>query len=111
MNCVRPSSHCRLRWFRFAVGVFALALMVFIALHAPVAVLAFAGRHTAASSGSHTRQPCLDSPSFDWTVPRSGACLILRAPRQARRSPGLNQVKYSPASTEFPLSNRPPPLS
>jgi hypothetical protein len=108
---LRPLSHRRLRWFRFAVGAFALALMVFVALHAPVGVLASAGQHTAASLGNHARQPCLDSPSFDWTVPQSDVSLILRVPRCARRSSGLNQVTYSPSPVEFPLSNRPPPLS
>jgi hypothetical protein len=108
---VHPSSYCRLRWFRFAVGAFALVLMVFVALHAPVGVVAFAGQHTAASSGSHARQPCLDSPSFDWTVPNSGVYVVLRAPRPARRSPGFGPATYSPASPEFQLYNRPPPLS
>ena len=108
---MRLSSHRRVRWFRFAVGAFALALMVFIALHAPVGMLASAGQHTAASSGNHARQPCLDSPSFDWTVADSSVNLVFRAPRPARRSHGLDQVKYSAASAEFSLYNRPPPLS
>ena len=108
---MRLSSHRRVRWFRFAVGAFALALMVFIALHAPAGVLASAGQHTAASSGNHARQPCLDSPSFDWTVSNSNVNLVLRAPRNAHRSHSLNQVNFSAASTEFSLYNRPPPLS
>jgi hypothetical protein len=108
---LRLSSYRRVRWFRFAVGAFALVLMVFIALHAPAGILASAGQHTAASSGNHARQPCLDSPSFDWNVPHSGVCLVLRAPRPVRRSHGLNQVKYTPGSSEFSLYNRPPPLS
>ena len=108
---MRLSSYRRVRWFRFAVGAFALVLMVFIALHAPAGMLASAGQHTAASSGNHARQPCLDSPSFDWTVPNSSVNLVLRAPRTTRRSHGLNQVRYSAASTEFSLYNRPPPLN
>jgi hypothetical protein len=108
---VHPQSYRRVRWFRFAVGAFALALMVFTALHAPVSVLAASGQHTAGSSADHARQPCLDAPGFDWTVPQSGVRLLLRTPRRVQRAFGLNLVTYSPGPTEFRLYNRPPPLS
>lgn len=101
----------RVRWFRFAVGAFALALMVFTALHAPMSVLAASRQHTAGSLGDHARQPCLDAPGFDWTVSHSGACLALQSPHRAQCSLGRNSVTYSPGPSEFRLYNRPPPLS
>ena len=108
---MHPQSHRRVRWFRFAVGAFALALMVLTALHSPVGMMAARGQHTAGSSADHARQPCLDSPGFDWTVPRSGVSLVLRAPVCAQRTLARNPVTYSPGSVEFLLYNRPPPLS
>ena len=108
---MHPQSYRRIGWFRFAVGAFALALMVFTVLHSPVGMVAAGRQHTAGSSADHARQPCLDAPGFDWTVPPGGACLALKSPHRAQCSLGRNSVTYSPRPTEFRLYNRPPPLS
>ena len=103
-------SHPRFRWLRLAVGVFALCLMVVTALHTPVGVLVASGQHTASSFVDHGKQPCLDSPGFDWTVPQSRFSPVFQ-PRRAQHSLGINRIAYSPRSDEFRLYNRPPPLS
>ena len=108
---MHSQSHHRFGWFRFAVGAFALCLMVLTALHAPGGVLAAGGQNTAASLGNHARQPCLDSPGFDWTVPTSGFPLFFQAPHSARRARAVNSIAHSSRPSEFRLYNRPPPLS
>jgi hypothetical protein len=108
---VHPQSHYRFGWFRFAVGAFALCLMLLTALHAPVGVLSAGRQNTATSLGTHARQPCLDSPGFDWTVPQSGFPLFFQSPHRARRSLAFNSIACSSRPSEFRLYNRPPPLS
>jgi len=103
-------SYQRLRWFRFAVGAFALCLMVFTALHPPVGVLVAGGQHTANSFVDHAKQPCLDSPGFDWSVPQGGFALLFQ-PHKVQRPLGVNLIAYNPRPDEFRLYNRPPPLS
>lgn len=103
-------SYRRFGWFRFAVGAFALCLMLVTALHAPAGVLAATAQHTAGSLASHGKQPCLDSPGFDWTVPQSGFALLYQ-PHRAQHALGLSPIQYSPGPVEFRLYNRPPPLS
>jgi hypothetical protein len=103
-------AHHRFRWFRFGASAFALCLMVVIALHAPVAV-ASTGQHTAGRLAGHLRQPCLDLPGFDWTVPHNGPSLVFQSPERARLSHILNPIAYCSGPAEFRLYNRPPPLS
>lgn len=103
-------SHPRFRWLRLAVGAFALCLMVVTALHTPVGVLVASGQHTAGSFVDHGKQPCLDSPGFDWTVPQTRFSLVFQ-PRRTQHSLGINLIAYSPRQDEFRLYNRPPPLS
>lgn len=107
---MHPRHHSRLRWFRLGVGVFALCLMVLTALHAPVGVLASPGQHTAGSLASHGKQPCLDSPGFDWTVPQGRFSLVF-LPDRTQGVLVANPVAYSPRAAEFRLYNRPPPIS
>jgi len=99
----------RLYWFRFAVGAFALGLILLMAFHAPVGALASTGQHTAGSHADHYRQPCLDSASFDSTLPQSGFSLVF-LPHCAHQSLRSNRIIYSARPTEFRLYNRPPPL-
>jgi hypothetical protein len=107
---MRPQSHPRLGWVRFAVGAFALGLMLVSALRAPAGVLAATAQHTAGSLASHGKQPCLESPGFDWTVPQNGFSLLYE-PHRAHYALGSIPVQYSPGPVEFRLYNRPPPLS
>lgn len=103
-------SHIRFRWIRVAVGAFALCLMVVTALHTPVGVIAASGQHTAGSFVDHGKQPCLDSPGFDWTVPQTRFSLVSQ-PHLTQQSLGINLIAYSSRQDEFRLYNRPPPLS
>ena len=107
---MHPQNYPRLQWFRLAVAVVALCLMLVTALHAPVGALVANGQHTAGSLADHARQPCLDSPSFDWTVPQSGFVLVCQ-PHRSQDSLSLNPIAYSAGPAEFRLYNRPPPLS
>ena len=103
-------SHIRVRWVRVAVGAFALFLMVVTALHTPVGVIAASGQHTAGSFVDHGKQPCLDSPGFDWTVPQTRFSLVSQ-PHLTQQSLGINLIAYSSRQDEFRLYNRPPPVS
>ena len=107
---MHSQSYPRLQWFRLAVGAFALCVMLVTALHGPVGLLVASGQHTAGSLADHAKQPCLDSPDFDWTVPQGGFSLVFQ-PHRSQHSLGPNLVAYSPGPTEFRLYNRPPPLS
>ena len=107
---MHSQSHGRFGWFRFAVGAFALCLMLFTAVHAPAEVLVATAQHTAGSLAGHGKQPCLDAPGFDWTVPQSGFSLLFE-PHRVQNGLGQLSVQYSPAPIEFRLYNRPPPLS
>ena len=102
-------THHRFRWFRFALGTFALCLMLVTAVHAPVG-FASTGQHMAGSSAGHVRQPCLDLAGFDWTVPQSASWLVFQSPHRARHPLIVNSIAYSPGPAEFRLYNRPPPL-
>jgi hypothetical protein len=84
--------------------------MVVTALHTPVGVIAASGQHTAGSFVDHGKQPCLDSPGFDWTVPQTRFSLVSQ-PRLTQQSLGINLIAYSSRQDEFRLYNRPPPLS
>lgn len=103
-------SYQRLRWFRFVVGAFALCLMVVSALHPSGGVIAARGQHTAGSFIDHAKQPCLDSPGFDWSVPQARFGLVFQR-HEAQHFLGINLIAYSPRPDEFRLYNRPPPLS
>lgn len=103
-------SYQRFRWLRFAAGAFALCLMLYTALHTPGGVLVASGQHTAVSHAAHAKQPCLDSPGFDWSVPQAGFALVSQ-PHQVQRPLGVNLIAYSLGPREFRLYNRPPPLS
>ena len=103
-------SHIRFRWIRVAVGAFALCLMVVTALHTPVGVIAASGQHTAGSFVDHGKQPCLDSPGFDLTVPQTRFSLVSQ-PHLTQQSLGINLIAYSSRQDEFRLYNRPPPVS
>lgn len=107
---MRQRAYPRLQWPRLAVGGFALLLMLLMVFHARVGTFALNVHHTAASHADHSRQPCLDSTSFDSTVPRSGFSLLV-VPHYARQSLRLNLIRYSGGPREFRLYNRPPPLS
>ncbi|HSB74858.1 MAG TPA: hypothetical protein VLC12_04360 [Terriglobales bacterium] len=84
--------------------------MLLTALRAPVGALAASGQPMAGSSVNHAKQPCLDSPAFDWTVPRSGLNLVFQ-PRETSHALVSSSVAYIPGTREFRLYNRPPPLS
>ena len=84
--------------------------MLLMAFRAPAEVLAVTAQHTAGSLASHGKQPCLDTPAFDWTVPQSGFSLLFQ-PHREQYSLGPLPVQYSPGPIEFRLYNRPPPLS
>ncbi len=107
---MHPQNDRRLQWFRLAVTAVALCLMLVTALHAPGGVLVANGQHTAGSLADHAKQPCLDSSSFDWTVPQNGFVLVSQ-PHRTQDSLSLNPIAYSPGPAEFRLYNRPPPLS
>lgn len=100
----------RFGWVHFAVAAVALCLMLLTALRAPAGELAATAQHTAGSLASHGKQPCLDSPAFDWTVPQSGFSLLFQ-PRRVQDGLGLLSIQYAPGPVEFRLYNRPPPIN
>lgn len=84
--------------------------MLLMAFHSPAGALAFNGQHTAGSHVDRSRQPCLDSPGFDSTLPQSGFCLVF-LPQPTRQPLRSNRMAYADTPSEFRLYNRPPPLS
>lgn len=102
--------HLRRHWPRLTVAGFALCLMLLMVFHAPVGAFAFSGQHTAGSHVDHPRQPCLDSASFDSTLPETGFSLAV-LPHSTRQTKPCNQVAWAPNPSEFRLYNRPPPVS
>jgi hypothetical protein len=102
-------SHRRFDWSRLAVAGFALCLMLLLTLHAPMGALGFTAQHTAGSHADHSRQPCLDSASFDSTLPEAAFSLAFVS-HSTRLPVRVNVIAYSTSLTEFRLYNRPPPL-
>jgi hypothetical protein len=107
---IHSGSRFHLQFCRFAVGAFALGLMLLVATRAPAGPLAGQYQHTVHYQGQRANQPCFDSATFDWTVPRAAFPPVL-VPDVTRQTLHPIPIAFSPGPSEFRLYNRPPPLS
>lgn len=84
--------------------------MLLLAFHGPVGSFAFHAQHTAGSHVDHSRQACLDSAAFDFTLPATLFSLAF-VPHGTRQPLHSRLIAHSTTPTEFRLYNRPPPLA
>ncbi|HLK33811.1 MAG TPA: hypothetical protein VKT29_12020 [Terriglobales bacterium] len=97
------------RYCRFGLAAFVVALIFATAARLPATPLPQTGQHTIHYQVTHRNQPCLDSSAFDSTVPRASFSLLL-LPAASRPAMPLDLVTYLDGPSEFGLYNRPPPL-
>jgi hypothetical protein len=102
-------TYFRVHCCRLVVAAFVLALTVAVAVRSPAGPLPASFQHTVHYHAAHGNQPCLDSPAFDWTLPRAAFSVALRV--HATHQLHLNRTAYVRPRAELYLYNRPPPLT